>query len=659
MRKLSLSSIRARVLVACFLLVAIAISSGLWSAGSFWRLAGAIGQTVRERQQTIDLATTLAHALEREDDALLLFLGGQTSDGQRELTLQRQRVDRILRQLVASSSGPEEETAETTKSGSGEEADTDAESGGTRVEKLQSTIETYRGAGDLIRDAFGDAATLEHYHLNVNPLLRHAVALCEQIREENFEAMRLAAVYARDEAGAAARWVIAISVLSLLLAVAVAAWLARSILRPIEQMTRSTDAIRRGDFDTRIGTVGGDELGRLASAFNLMVGSLAEYRRSSLGELLASKLTLRATLDALPDAVLLFGPKGVVVDQNPPGSDLLQVLIAPSPPTLDNLKLPTELAETIRAALQGKVSQPTRLDLRQTLRISSGGTSRRLLMTAVPVRASDVDHGHRQDGFGAVVVFDDVTEFAKLDELRSELIGVASHELKSPLTTLQMNLLMLSETGHLLTQQQRDLLSAANSGATELAATIDELLDVTRVEADQLHLDLHLCDLCGIATSVADELQGRFADAGVQLELHLETDIVCVFGDFKRLSRVLVNLLENALKYSPSGGRVAIEVTNPLLPSGERAARLSVTDQGPGVPSEFRERIFEKFVRVEHSDPFSDTANQSTPRGTGIGLYLCREITLAHRGQIVCEPAVEATGTRIVVTLPSRQNTAV
>jgi len=641
MKAMSLRSVRGRVLVACCLLVATAVSSGLWSAGTFWRLAGAIGQTVRERQQTIDLATTLAHALEREDDALLLFLSGQSDEAEHELAVQRQRVDETFLQLAAR--WPDAAAAGVAAS---------PEVAARPVTELQSAIAAYRVTGDLLRKPPADTAAIDHYHLNVNPLLRQAVAICERVREENFEAMRLAAVTARDETGRGTRWVIVISVLSLVLAVAVAAWLAHSILRPIEQMTQSTDAIGKGDFDTRVEPVGGDELGRLASAFNLMVGSLAEYRRSSLGELLASKLTLRATLDALPDAVLLFGPEGDVVDQNSPGNALLKDLGASPPVTLDKLALPSELTQCIRAALQGEVSQPTRLDLRQTLRIHSGGVHRRLLMTAVPVQASDVDHDHRKGGFGAVVVFDDVTEFAKLDELRSELIGVASHELKSPLTTLQMNLLMLSETGDSLTPRQQELVSAANAGSMELAATIDELLDVTRVEADQLHLNIDQCDLRAIAANVVGELRGRFVDAGLTLDLRLDATAVPVHGDSKRLARVLVNLLENALKYSPGGASVVIEVKAVMLPTGQRVTSLSVTDEGPGVPPEFRERIFEKFFRVEHGNAFPERAQDRTPRGTGIGLYLCREIIRAHEGQIVCEPAPQGTGTRIVLTLP-------
>src|SRR5262249_60076167 len=119
---------------------------------------------------------------------------------------------------------------------------------------------------------------------------------------------------------------------------------------------------------------------------------------------------------------------------------------------------------------------------------------------------------------GCVVVVDDVTEFARLDELRSELIGVASHELKSPLTTLQMNLLMLGEQSGGLPDRQREFLQAAVRGCEELGATIEELLDVTRIESGQLRLNLAPVDGRAVLATVQRGVQVRFAAAGAGLD---------------------------------------------------------------------------------------------------------------------------------------------
>src|SRR5262249_21200730 len=140
---------------------------------------------------------------------------------------------------------------------------------------------------------------------------------CGRIRELNFQAMQQAGVGARDEANRAT-WVVAIiSLGSLVLSTLVAVRLARSIVGPIRELTASVDAIRQGDFERRVPVAGTDELGRLGDGFNRMAQTLADYRSSSLGELLLSKATLEATLAALPDAVLVVDADCQVISANP------------------------------------------------------------------------------------------------------------------------------------------------------------------------------------------------------------------------------------------------------------------------------------------------------------------------------------------------------
>src|SRR5262249_50286127 len=160
--------------------------------------------------------------------------------------------------------------------------------------------------------------SLKRYHEQVNPLLRRAVQVCGEIREQNFASMRHAGVRARDEARAALRIVITASLAALVMATAVAVWLARSVVRPVHRLSSSVEALRLGDFEQRVALTSEDELGRLADGFNRMAEALAEYRRSSLGELIAAKTTLESTLDALPDAVFVIAPDGSFAALNPP-----------------------------------------------------------------------------------------------------------------------------------------------------------------------------------------------------------------------------------------------------------------------------------------------------------------------------------------------------
>ena len=155
----------------------------------------------------------------------------------------------------------------------------------------------------------------------------------------------------------------------------------------------------------------------------------------------------------------------------------------------------------VEAALEGREVLPHPPHFQNTFNVELKGQPRRFLLTAVPI--PNFIPGRP----GAVAILDDVTEFARLDELRSELIGVASHELRSPLTSVRMNLLMLTEQSDTTTPRYEQLLTAAVQGCEELGATIEELLDVTRIEAGQLRLNLAQVDLEAVLSATKRHLQ--------------------------------------------------------------------------------------------------------------------------------------------------------
>ena len=615
--------LQARFVFAGCLLVAATVGSSLWSALTFVRLSTSVDNTLRESQATIDLSAELHSSLEREDDALLLFVSGDVEKARRDLEAERRRGDLGFERLMR-------------LVGEGDEQ--------ALAVQLRQHIDRYRAAGDDLLARGDRNGGLEAYHRKVNPLLRQAVGGCDQLREANFRSMQQTGVRARDEAARGTRLVVVISVLTVALGVGVAVWLARSVLGPVQELTASVEGIRKGDFDRRVRHNSADELGQLGEGFNRMAEALSEYRRSSLGELLAAKTTLEATLNALPDAVLVFGPDGELAAANPPARHILAGKRASSATRLADIPFSDDQRTAVADALAGRSPAVRRLDFGRTFNVVLDGQPRRFLVTAVPI--PEFTPGR----YGAVVVLDDVTEFARLDELRSELIGVASHELKSPLTALRMNLLMLGEGAGGMSERQRELLAAAVAGCEELGLTIEELLDVTRIEAGQLRLNVAPVDPAAVLAAVQRSMQTRFDDAGVRLVVVPEAKPVLLRGDPARLGSVFANVLSNALKYSPAGSVVEVRLSsrqNAQVGAAD-SLQVAVSDQGPGVPVEFRERVFEKFFRVEHH---AGDRGESV-RGTGIGLYLCREIVKAHGGTITCEPGDGGRGTQFVIALP-------
>ncbi len=599
------ASLRARFGWAGLVILVAVVITGVWSTVLFIRLGNVVDRTLQGQQGTIDLTAVISEALEREDDALLLGIAGDALRAREELAVRRSAFDRAAERLAALVSPVEREI----------------------VAAIRAEVAVYRREGDVLLAEAGSADARDRYARDVNPLLRRAIAGCGTLREHSFEALRDAGITARDEARHG-RWLVAlvaIGALGLTLVVALA--LARSVLRPIRDLTASVEAMRRGDFTQRVEPRRDDELGNLAGGFNRMAESLVAWESSNLAEVLRAKDTLEATIAALPDPVIVVDPDGAVVSLNAPARSVLAAAGVTELTRAD--ALPASAAGLVRAVLAGEAATAPVA----ALVVDKAGERRSYLPLAVAIPKFA---GGRT---GAVALLHDVTEFVRIDTLRSELIAVTSHELKTPLTTMRMNLLLLGEEVGGLSPRHREILGMAVEGCEALAQTIERLLDLSRIEAGKLRLVMERIDLHRLVDEVVGMFAPRFSEAELALEVIRSPNGAIVRGDPMRLAIVLSNLLTNAIKYTPAGGHVTVEMSRIT-----DEIQVAVSDTGAGIPDDLRDRVFEKFFRVEHVRP-----TERAPNGAGVGLYICRQIVEAHGGHIECEPAT--VGSRLAFRL--------
>jgi NtrC-family two-component system sensor histidine kinase KinB len=603
--------------MATALLVITAVTASLWTLGALSRLSVAVGETLRQNNEATQATAQLATGIEREDDALLLVLAGDAT-AREKLEGERKNVDERLEHLDAVLNAPPEQEL---------------------VDALRAEIAGYRVAADAI--AHDCPGSLLRYHREVNPLLRRAVGFTARLRDRHFEETHRMASSAHDEVVRARGVVLGISLVALVVSVLLALQLARLVIVPLTEMTRGVRAIAGQNFSQRLAVTSRDELGELASAFNDMAEHLTEFRRSNLGEVLQAKAALEATLQALPEAVILLDEDRRALSMNRRAKDLLGVAALPDGLRADELQVGGVTLEAL-VGREGPNSRPDAMDLARALRVTLNGSERRLL--ARSFRVSDLgDAGQR-----TILVLYDVTEVARLDEMRAELIAVASHELRTPLTTLRMTLLMLKENLTSLPPREQELVATCFTGVQQLGETIDEFLDLTRIEAGQMRLNLDRVDLRSLLEQVARRWSPRALEQDV--ELIVKPSDAQIDGDPVRLRVVFDNLLSNALKYTPRGGQIRMETTPVEIQGFGRSVRVAVVDTGPGVPWPYRSHIFEKFFRVEHHEPGGDVGT----RGAGIGLYLCQQIVGLHGGAIRCEEAEGGGGAHISFDLPLR-----
>jgi two-component system sensor histidine kinase GlrK len=217
-------------------------------------------------------------------------------------------------------------------------------------------------------------------------------------------------------------------------------------------------------------------------------------------------------------------------------------------------------------------------------------------------------------------------QLGELDQMKKDFVSHVSHDLKGPLASTRETVhLLMEEIPGPLNDKQRRLLGLCLKSSERLSAMIGNLLDVSRMEAGMMDYTIEACDLVQLVLSSAAEFEGLAHEKKVDLAVEAAVSAIWAECDNGRITQVIANLLENAIKFSPQAGRVVLRVE-----ASGAYALLSVSDRGAGVPKESREKIFDRFHQV-------NPGKKITGQGVGLGLAICRKIVEAHGGTIWVE----------------------
>ena len=365
-------------------------------------------------------------------------------------------------------------------------------------------------------------------------------------------------------------------------------------------------------------------------------GLLADLQQRAT-ELAFERDRLRIVVESIADAVFVCDAAGKITLVNKAGLVLIgaehveavgmlaDYLSTLQPRSLDGHPVPLqELA--ISQALRSEVV----LD-RQEIGVHPL-THRRvdLLVSAAPLR----DGENRV--VGAVEVVRDITELRELDRMKDEFLGVAAHELKTPVTITKGYSQVLLHSAQNLSQPQRRMLESIDRGADRIDNLVSDLLDLVRLQSEGLRLHRDRINLAELAEEVVDRIAAMAPRHRLRL---VQKEPVVVQGDRRRLEQVLETLLDNALRYSPGGGDVDLSVS-----VADTAAVVTVRDYGVGIPADRQARIGQRFYRAHTGTPYDYG-------GMGVGLYIAREIVERHGGRLWFE-SEEGKGSTFHFSLP-------
>ncbi len=598
-------TLRSKLLLAQAPLAAGLALLGMVALTTLQTLGQSSERILQDNFRSVLAAQRMKEAAERVDSAALFRAAGRPdkADAQAPANLEAFEAELRVQEKNITESGEAEATR-----------------------RLRAVWNEYRARYEEFRRIGEEKELRRRYFEELQPSFLRLKQAEEKILEINQDAMLLKSDQARATAERNRSLLLFSTICALALCLFASVSLTRRALRPLGLLSLAVRRIGEGDLEARARIPGEDEIAQVGRELDTMADRLREYRSSSLGELLQAQQASQAAIDSLPDPVLVVAADGALLNVNESAERELQIRPGDQPLARIDPEL-REAIEKVRAHVVAGKGPYLPRGLEEALHVRD----RRLLPRATPL------YSEQGSVAGATIILQDVTRLVRFDELKNDLVATVAHEFRTPLTSLRMAIhILLDGTVGPVNEKQADLLQAAREDCERLQDIVDDLLDLSRIQAGKVEVQPAPISAKSLVEGALANRSAAAAAAKVRLAAQIGEPVLPVLADAERISLVLDNLIGNALRHGPPGSEVIVGAQ----PQHD-AVRFEVIDQGEGILPEYRQRIFEKFFRIPGTKG----------EGIGLGLYLAREIVLAHGGEMGVESEV-GKGSRFWFTLP-------
>ncbi|MBQ3815417.1 MAG: HAMP domain-containing protein, partial [Clostridia bacterium] len=422
--------------------------------------------------------------------------------------------------------------------------------------------------------------------------------------------------------------------IGVLIAVLLSFFLAKSISSPLQSLTNDTQRVASGEFSHEIEVNSEDEIGVLAENFNYM----KERLRSTLDEVDGERKKLDTVLSCMRDGVLAFLADGTVLHSNNSAEELFGDALRQNAVTLESCfeKLDLPLIETKDGVkLISEDAEVTRDGYIFRDRSVDGRVYDVSFAKLTPISDGEVT----LDGY--LFIIHDVTSRYELDESRREFVANVSHELRTPLTSIKG----ATETVRMdsgMDEETRDyFLDMVLSESDRMTRIVSDLLVLSRLDNKRTKWNIETFDLKQSVRRLCEVMRPDIEAHRHRVTFGAPKTVPPITADRQRIEQVIINILSNAVKYTPDGGRIDIELKHNRA---KKSLLLTIRDNGIGIPKEDLEHLFERFYRVEKS-------RTQDAGGTGLGLAIAKELVEAHGGAISID-SVLSEGTTVRIELP-------
>ncbi|WP_299761911.1 ATP-binding protein [uncultured Pontibacter sp.] len=512
------------------------------------------------------------------------------------------------------------------------------------LRKEQGNI-TEPGEGELVEDiaeGFQNYSALllkgsldeSVYYIELLPRYRLLRDQLDQMLNMNMDAMIAKSDRAQQIAQQTRVYTLIALTVAMLLTLGFLLTVPAAITKPINRIVDSIQAASRKDFTQQLSTKGGDEFSRVAKVYNSMLKKLKEFEFSNLNELLMEKKRIELLVQNLDEGILLLDYNLLVIEANPVACDLLGLerkkLVGRQSQELENEN--DLYRELVKDIMIGRTADDHVL----TLTVDGEEVFYRKSILEI-VAYNELKEQRELSGY--VISLRNVSDFKRLDQAKSNFLATVSHELKTPLASIGYSLKLLEDERVGETNaEQRNLIKTLKQETSRLQKMVGELIDVSRLESGKIQLNVQQANVADIIHYAEEVINLQLLPKQLRLEVLIENHLTDVLADVEKTTWVLVNLLSNAVRYSPEGDVITISTEDK-----EHEVLIKVRDNGPGIDLSNHDKIFHKFVQIPGKEQYKG--------GSGLGLSISQEFIQSQSGNIWVESELGG-GSTFMISLP-------
>ncbi len=609
-------TLKKKILVgygAAFVLMGFVVA---WSVINIVSLGKATDAILSENYRSILAAENMVDALERQDSGVLLVLLGDGDSG----TAQFMNYEAEFRKWLARAKD------NITVSGEAE-----------LVHSIESGYQKYLNTVSALTDPRNTSTEIQlpdMYQRDILPSFQIVHKACIDLRNLNEKTMYNASLRAGVVARNAIWSTLLVAGAAIVVALIFSLILAERIVQPIRRFMEASRNISSGNYEIQVPAEGTDEFGHLAREFNTMAKQLNQFHAMNIEKVIAEKNKSEAILASIEDGLIIFDTQLRATGINQTARNIFNVSATDDSPLLcDEIIRDSGVCEQIRSIVISPFPENIP-DEQRVLSLHRDCRQFHYLFSITVIRGAD------RTLSGIVLLLRDITRLKEVEQLKNEFVMAASHELRTPLTSLGMSVdLLLEHAADGLAEKDRELLQAAHEEVHRMKALVNDLLDLSRIEAGSIQMEFENVPVSTLFSHLQAVFKSQMEMKNVIFTCSMQEETPNVRADANKTAWVLSNLVSNALRYVPKGGHISLRAH--LV--GQQV-HLSVKDDGPGIPPEYQAKIFHKFVQVKGQEP----------GGTGLGLAICKEIVRAHGGAIWVD-SVPGEGSSFTFTLPVAQ----